>query len=475
MFKKAAVLVAAISPMLSVPAIAKPDTVNLPSVQKATVYIAGTGSYTSQQLERIERLVKEIETLKESYDLPLNVGGSASETDTDIKQILHILNETNALRDSYLRIAQTENSGSRVIAQENVSEDIESYEEKIKRLEREIEALKDAYIEGAPRRIKRIADRDKNVSTWSDRIEVGALIEIEAGYSRPYVGDAESDIIIATFAPYITSKLNAWISVQGALLYEQDSTNFEVDIAIITIANADKTPVYSIIGQTYMPFGNYDTNMLSNPLTLEICETRETGIQLGAATFGVTGTAYIFGGESGDNQELDGFGAFLGYNTEFENGALGIGLGYLNNLGESDALQDSLVDSGKVSGSAFNARLDIGSINIIGEYAAANDSFNMADYDEEGGSARPSAFNLEAGYSFTTAGKESMIAVAYQGSRQAAAIDLSKSRALATYSVKLIRNTGLLVEYACDTDYAIDEGGTGKTASALVAQLAVVF
>ena len=58
---------------------------------------------------------------------------------------------------------------------------------------------------------------------------------------------------------------------------------------------------------------------------------------------------------------------------------------------------------------------------------------------------------------------------------RAAVIDLPKSRALATYSVKLIRNTGLLVEYACDTDYAIDEGGTGKTTSALVAQLAVVF
>jgi hypothetical protein len=353
----------------------------------------------------------------------------------------------------------------------------ETEAEKIERLEREIEALKDAYIEGAPRRVKRIANRDKEESKWSDRINVGALIEVEASYVSPFEGSSESDIVVATFAPYITSKVNDWIGVEASLLYEQDETDLEVDIATVSIANSDKTPFYSIIGQTYMPFGNYDTNMVSDPLTLEIGESRETAIQVGTATFGFTGVAYMFNGDlDGDSDNsINDWGGFLGYNKEFDFGGLGLGLGYISSLGESDSLQDGIHVSDDVSGTALNARLDIGNFNIIGEYVGANDSFDTADIAYRGSGAKPSAYNIEAGYSFSTLGKDSVIAAGYQGSKESVALELPESRFLVTYAVKVLRNTGVLIEYAYDSDYDVSDGGSGENGSSLTAQLAVVF
>jgi hypothetical protein len=353
----------------------------------------------------------------------------------------------------------------------------ETTAEKIERLEREIEALKNAYIEGAPQRVKRIANRDKEETHWSDRIEVGALIEIEASYVDPYEGGSESDIVVATFAPYITSKVNDWIGVEASLLYEEDETDLEVDIATVSIANPDKTPVYSIIGQTYMPFGNYDTNMVSDPLTLEIGESRETAIQVGTASFGFTGVAYVFDGDvdGDDDNSVDDWGGFLGFNREFDSGALSLGVGYISSLGESDSLQEGINVSDDVSGKAFNARLDLGDFNIIGEYVGANDSFDAADFAYRGGGAKPSAYNIEAGYSFSTLGKDSVIAVGVQGSRESLALDLPRTRYLVSYGVDVLRNTGLLFEYAYDKDYGKSDGGTGKNGSSLLAQLAVVF
>lgn len=353
----------------------------------------------------------------------------------------------------------------------------ETDSEKIDRLEQEIKALKDVYIEGAPRRIKRIADRDKEESKWSDRIEVGALIEVEAGYVKPYEGDSESDIVVATFAPFIASQVNDWIRLQAALLYEQDNTDLEVDIATVTITNAEKTPVHSIIGQTYMPFGNYDTHMVSDPLTLDVGESREVAIQLGVATFGVTGTAYVFNGDLDDDEgsKINDYGAFLGFNKEFDWGALSLGLGYISSFGESDTLQEGITFSDSVSGAAANTRFDIGSFSIIGEYVGANSRFELDDYEFAGNGAKPSAFNIEAGYTFNTAGKESIISIAYQGSRESIAIGLPESRAMIGYAISLMRNTGLLFEYAYDTDYSIADGGTGENASRLLGQLAVVF
>jgi len=358
-------------------------------------------------------------------------------------------------------------------------------QERIQQLEQELLALKEAYIEGAPQRIKKIADRveekkEEKLETreeWAKNVEFGALIEVEASYHSPYEGDSESDIVVATFAPYITAQVNDWVSVEGALLYEEDDTDLEVDVATFTVANSEKSPFYSIVGQTYMPFGVYETNMVSDPLTLEIGETRETAIQLGAATGGLNANVYVFNGDvdKDDKEQVNSAGASISYDTEFENGGFGISVGYTNNLGDSDGLQEGISASDRVAGATASAVVGFSGFNLIGEYMTALDDFDAADYAFEGEGARPSAYNLEAGYGFSTGGKDSVIAVGYQGTEEALALELPKQRVLAAYRVDVLSNTTLAFEYAYDKDYSLDEGGTDKNGSTFTAQASVVF
>jgi hypothetical protein len=355
--------------------------------------------------------------------------------------------------------------------------------ERVERLEKEIQALKDAYLGGTPQRVKKIAEREKEVS-WFDKIEVGALIEAEAGYVSPYEGDSESDIVVATFAPYIISDVNDWIGVEGALLYEEDDTDLEVDIATVSIANPEKTPFYSIIGQTYMPFGVYETNMVSDPLTLEIGETRETAIQVGAATGGFNVNVYTYNGDvdKDGKEKINSYGAAIDYGMETDSVAFAIGASYTNNLGDSDALQEGVVvGNDRVPGYSAYGIVEFAGFNLIGEYLAASKEFDSADYGFDGRGAKPNAYNVELGYGFATAGKDSTIAIGYQASDEAIDLELPKSAILVAYSVDLMTNTSLAFEYAALKDYdesdtgTLVANGTGKSGSSFVAQLAVVF
>ncbi len=360
-----------------------------------------------------------------------------------------------------------------------------SDEERIALLEREIKALREAYIEGTPQRIKTIADaveekkeaEQEERAAWYDQIELGALIQVEAGYLSHYEGNIESDITVATFAPYITSRVNSWISVEAALLYEQGETDLEVDIATVSLANGDKTPFYSIIGQTYMPFGDYSTEMISDPLTLEIGETRATGIQVGAARSGFNINLYTFNGDIDydEKDQINSFGAAVSYGNDFDKLSFSIGAGYTNNMGDSDSLQDGITVSDSVPGLSANTTLEFSRFVLYAEYVGATEAFDVADYAFKGNAAQPSAYNLEANIKFASFDKDSIVALGYQGSDEAIDLGLPKQRMLATYRVFIMPNTSLAIQYAYDKDYSTDDGGTGKSANTLTAQAGVVF
>ena len=140
-----------------------------------------------------------------------------------------------------------------------------------------------ASMEGMPKRMKKLEENieekraTESVSdAWYRNIEVGALIEVEAGYTSPFEGDSESDVVLATFELGISSQVTDWVEAGGTLLYEEDETDLEVDTGYITLANADVSPLFLTAGQIYVPFGAFETHMVSDPLTLEIGETRES-------------------------------------------------------------------------------------------------------------------------------------------------------------------------------------------------------
>jgi len=360
-------------------------------------------------------------------------------------------------------------------------------------------------LEGAPERVQTLEraldDKEAVDDGWFRNIEIAGLIEVEAFYAEPFGGGDESDIVLATFELGIASQVTDWVEVAASLLYEEDATDLEVDLAYITIANADVAPVFLTAGQIYVPFGAYETNLISDPLTLEIGETRETTVQVGFVYQGFGGSVYAFNGDNdidGDSR-IGSWGANLLYGQERKDITWTVGAGYINDLGDSDTLQnsvadnrsarlDELIESGDPLAGTFNSdptkrtggwtanlAVIVNGFNLIGEYLTATDDFDADSLSFRDQGAKPSAWNIELGYAFEIFGKESVIAAAYQGSDEAVALELPKERWMLGLSVGIFANTALSLEYAYDTDYDQDDGGTGATANTVVAQLAVTF
>ncbi len=339
-------------------------------------------------------------------------------------------------------------------------------------------------------KIERLEKSRKTVDTtrptesdWSKNITLSGLVEIEMGYSDGPDG-SQSDISLATVELGIEAQITPWVNAHALILYEEDGSDSpEIDEGIITLQNQAVSPFSLAIGRMTLPFGNYESAMVSDPLTLETGEIRETALQAGYNPGGFYSSAFVFNGETktGGSESIDQYGFNLGLVQNEEGADFGydIGLSWMNNLADSNSLQDAVADplnlTGKVAGYSIHALTTTGPFIFIGEYLAASSAFNSTDLAFNGAGAKPVAFNIEANYTFSIADKKTIFAIAWQGTEEALALALPESRYLATLSVGTYENTVLSFEYAHDEDYASSEGGNGETTDTITAQLAVVF
>jgi len=321
---------------------------------------------------------------------------------------------------------------------------------------------------------------------WFQGVEMGGVVEVEANHTDPYTGRSSNDLVLATVELAISSQVNDWVRADIVLLHEEDATDLEVDVGTITIAPPDGGGWFLTTGQFYLPFGAFESNMISDPLTLEIGETRESAFQAGFENGPFSGSAYAFNGTNkrkwGNQDRIDNWGANLAVTHEAGGVNLSAGAGYINDIGDSDALQDKIEENlttndvrDHVSGWTVNAMAEAGSFVFIGEYLAATDDFESNEVAFDGGGAEPKAWNAEVGYSFDLMGKSSTAAIGYQGTREALDLELPKRRWIAGFSIDILENTALSFEWAHDKDYSSSDGGTGENANTVTTQLAVEF
>lgn len=311
------------------------------------------------------------------------------------------------------------------------------------------------------------------------RMAVQGLLEVEAYHATPYTGTDESDVVLATGALGLEAILNEWLSAEVTTLYEENATPLEIDTASVSVIHPDQT--WSLrAGQFYLPFGLFETAMVSDPLTLELGEARETAVSAQVGAGGLRAGVYAFNGDADGETRADNWGATLDYEARLGEADLLLAAGYLNHLGESDGLQDLVAAPGESAGekvAAWTATtvLDLHGFTLVGEYLAAIDDFAARQLAFRDAGARPAAWNVEVGYGFHIHGRPAQVAVGYQGSEEAVEVGVPKRRTLAAFSVDVWRNTTLAFEYAHDHDYDPAEGGTGETAGTFTTQLALTF
>jgi len=338
----------------------------------------------------------------------------------------------------------------------------------IRSLEDRIKQLEDA--------IKRKPESDK----WYDRIQISGLIEVEASHGKidfkdPAAGDEKtSDVDLATVELVMDAKIAA--HVEGHVMFKYEDDDLFVDEGFITLSGTESFPAYLIAGRQYIPFGNYDSQFVTDPTTLILGETNEGALVVGYRYGGemIDVSVGAFNGRAkkiGKDDAIDSFVGSIVVNP-FEN--LMLGASYTSNLAGSDSFSEAVVDKDNLDSlvggwSAFLTFEFLERFKVIGEYVGALDSFKTGEiYDAADTKERkPSAWNVEFGVAVID---NLELAARYEGSDDGGADFLPESRYGVVLNWGIFENTNLALEYL----HGEYEDDAQKTDS-FVAQLAIEF
>ena len=100
-------------------------------------------------------------------------------------------------------------------------------------------------------------------------------------------------------------------------------------------------------GRQFLPFGLFETNLISDPLTLELGEMNEISAQFELSSGGIHGTIYGFDGdnEKAGDRDRPGYGAVIGFSLERRETEFGLDLAYISDIGDTDILQEVIADT----------------------------------------------------------------------------------------------------------------------------------
>ena len=311
---------------------------------------------------------------------------------------------------------------------------------------------------------------------FTTSVSISGLVQVEAQFNQDYDGTDTSDFVVDEVDLVIEAKVHKFAKAKIGFIYEEDGTPLEIDEAFLTLGNA---PLNLTVGQMYVPFGDFSSHMISDPLTLELAEAREKAAQVNFEAGLVNGSVYIFNGTTQEDAQdkIDHYGANIGFSRDSENISYDLGLHYISDLGDSDGVTDVLPDdfTNYIDAIGTHINLNIGAISLYAEYLTALDRFNVNQLSFNGKGAKPQAWNVELGYSFKMAAKDMTIALGYQGTEDALAMGLPETRYLVAGSMEIYDNTTLSIEYNHSEDYKQSEAGTDKEVDNFTFQIAVAF
>lgn len=317
--------------------------------------------------------------------------------------------------------------------------------------------------------------QENTLSSMSDHLVFSGAIEVEAAWSEDFEGSSESTLDLATAELAIEAKLTDWATADMAIEWDGDDDKLTVDEAFITLGGTDSFPVFVQAGRYVTPFGIFDGNTISDPLTKEAFEAKEDAVMVGSEIGPVSISAYLYNGETnegGGDDNIEHFGAAVGYQLERESFSIELHLGYTNSLGDSDTLEENYdTEADYIGGVSSQIGIRFAGAVFIAEYISA-----LEEYESLDGSvvAKPYAYQLEAGYNLQLSNYPILVTVAYSGSADLGGL-LPENRILASLGIELLEGLRFTLEYGHDIDYGTEEGGTGQESNTVIGQLAYEF
>ncbi len=228
-------------------------------------------------------------------------------------------------------------------------------------------------------------------------LEFSGVIEVEAVYSSTDDED-ESDIALATVELAAGWQFDEWVRADVVALYE-DGSELDIDQAFITFGNSEVSPFFLQVGRMYVPFGNFDSLFVSDPIVLELGEALEDAALLGYENGGFSASVSVFNGDVETDGESQIENAVVAASYAIENFAFGAS--WIRNIMDSDGLTDWLdgdVTDDDTGGINAWATTTFGRATLIAEYVKVLDSISVNGVDT---GFEPESINLEAGWAFT--------------------------------------------------------------------------
>lgn len=311
----------------------------------------------------------------------------------------------------------------------------------------------------------------------AERLSVSGLLEVEVSYERLKVrsGDdaSSSDLVVATAQLGFEAQVAEHVSATIAFLFEEGETDPpEVDEAAVVYA---RDGWFGRFGRQYVPFGEFSSHFISDPLTLELGETRETAILAGyerglfsVAAFAFNGTAEkVNAADEAEESHLKDWGVSAKVTL-----AQGLKLGgsFLSDLADTDARLAPEYRR-RVSGWSAYGAAALGPVAVTGEVLGAVRAFSSEDLDADGDGSgdRPLAWNVEVAWE---ALENVELAGRVEGSREFAGRPEFQSGVCASWGPR--EHVSLSLEYLRGR-FDRDFGEGLKTRDIVTAQMAVEF
>lgn len=276
----------------------------------------------------------------------------------------------------------------------------------------------------------------------------------------------------------ILNNTNLDIQLAGGVSRIFNSRVF-VSRAFITIGDLCRSPVYFTIGQMFVPFGRYASNMVTAPLTLLTFRTNERAALLGYYNRGLYASGYVYRGDTELGAPgIDEWGANLGYEYKWCDNSANLGVGYISNVGDATGMQVTGASRGffgfarntrtetlehRVPGFDLHGEFTFGHLGLIGEVITSTRAFAYEDLNYNGHGAKVSAMNTEASYSFKIVDRPASVAVGYTKAWQALALNTPEESFLAAFNISIWKNTIESLEFRHDDNYSASDiaGGRG--------------
>jgi len=347
----------------------------------------------------------------------------------------------------------------------------------------------------------------------------GSLLELSgevqgSAFSQHGYGDhSSSNINLSDVELDMQALVNRWITAYGNFAYNDAPTssgnrtfnsNVYVDNAFITLGNLDATKWRATVGQLYVPFGNYNSFLYTDPINKTIFRTEARPILVGwglPSGPGFSAAAYTFAGNTrtgtimpnpsgigvvgdrSENDQINRFGLDSTYSFNLTSTtSANLGASYINNVADSLGMQSTggntfegfsdttgdQVLAHKVPGGDLRGQIAFSQLTFIGEYTTALRDFNRANLSFNGRGAKPSAYHLEGIYFFNMLdGKPTSFALGYDHSYQSLALNVPEQRIAAALNLAYWRNTMATLEFRHDMNYSSGDTASGNLSSVI--------